>query len=106
MASTYGLYQTFASHEEKEDLTIDEKLEVKESIKSMTIEQKKAVLFLIIEHAKIEDGYIYSSEDFSLPYGLVQYNLNNVHFELDSLPIPLKWVLFKFTKLLKNEITP
>lgn len=108
MSSTYGLYQTFLSTQEHpmEDLGMDEKIEIKETIRSMTLEQKKAVFYLIIEHAKIEDGYIYATEDIHLPYGLVQHNINNIHFNLENLPIALKWILFKFCKLLKNEITP
>lgn len=105
MTSTYGLYQTFSNHEQKDDLSLDEKIYMKEIIHSMTLEQKKAVLFLIIEHAKIEDEYVYNSENFSLPYGLSQPRINSLEFELDNLPIKLKWILFKFSKLLKNEIS-
>lgn len=101
--TTYGLYQTFSSDMPDDDLNYEDKLYLKESIKTMTVDQKKAIFLLIIEHARLTEQFNFVPDNLVYPYGINQLG-NNIEFNLDLLPIKLKWILFKFSKLMKNEI--
>lgn len=102
MSQTYGLYQTFSSDTPTKDLSDEEKKELSESFKELKIEQKKAIFFLIIEHAKITEDYIYDSKNIIFPYEMIQ-NENAIEFDLEKLPIKLKWILLKFSKVIDKS---
>lgn len=103
MSHSYGLYQTFSSDTPIEDLSISDKREIKENFETLDTEQKKAVFFLIIEHAKLTDNYIYDPNNIQYPYDIFQNSDENIEFDLEKLPIKLKWILWKFNKILDKS---
>jgi hypothetical protein len=58
-------------------------------IKTLTKEQKEACVLLIFEHSK---------EINTIPYKGVQTN-DNLSFKYTNFPEELKWILYKFTKI-------
>jgi|694.fasta_scaffold73514_2 hypothetical protein len=102
MSQTYGLYQTFSSDTPEKDLSEEEKKELDLTFKILNTEQKKAVFFLIIEHAKITEDYIYDPKNIIFPYNMIQ-NENSIEFDLENLPIKLKWILLKFSKIIDKS---
>jgi hypothetical protein len=99
----YGLYQTLYSEEYTTEIFSPEnKAELLKNMKKLSYDQKKAFLLLICEHAKITDGLGYTDNDIILPYSIVQKN-NDVMIDLSSLPNEVKWILWKFIKVIQNE---
>lgn len=103
MSKTYGLYQTFSQNTPEDDLSEKEKKELKDFLLNLELDQKKAVFFLIIEHAIINDNFSYDpKKQLELPYDLLQ-NEKNLEFNLENLPINLKWILWKFHNMIFNQ---
>jgi len=103
MSKTYGLYQTFSLNTPEEDLSEKEKRELKDFLLNADSDQKKAVFFLIIEHAILNDNFSYDPKNqLILPYDLIQ-NEKNLEFNLENLPINLKWILWKFHNMIFNQ---
>ena len=104
MSKSYGLlYQTFSSSDTPtEDLTVSQKCELKKNLENLNQEQNKAVFYLIIEHAKITENYIYDQETKIFPYDMYQDGLS-MKFYLEKLPVNLKWILWKFNNLIVNQ---
>lgn len=97
---SYPLYHTLDKNLKKSDLSSSQKEELlkKLSDASTSDETKKAVIMLIVEHAKIADGVQVDMENFILPYSAEQRG-KDVQIDLEKLPIPLRWILWKFMKL-------
>lgn len=99
----YGLYQTLNNKIPKSDLKADQKIELTKFVDSCTSEQKEAVILLICEHARINDGYLYSNKgEINIPYG-GKIEGSNLQFEWKKTPIHLRWILWKFTQIGKND---
>ena len=99
----YGLYQTLYSEEYNVEIFSPEnKAELLKNIKKLSYEQKKAFLLLICEHAKISDGLEYADNDIILPYSIIQKN-NDVVIDFLSLPNEVKWILWKFIKVIQTK---
>lgn len=109
MSKTYGLYQTFSLNNPSNDLSILEKKQLKENLLKLDLDQKKAVFFLIIEHAKITDNFSFDpSKTLILPYDISHNEASedaeeNIEFDLEKLPIKLKWILWKFNLMIYNQ---
>ena len=64
--------------------------------------KKTAVVMLIAEHARIEDGFVFDPSAFDMPYGMEQAG-NDVKFDMSDLPPKLAWMLWRFMGLSTNE---
>jgi len=97
---SYSLYHTLNKNLKTTDLSASQKkaLTGKLSNSEMSLETKKAIIMLITEHAKTADGMHIDSENFSPPYNVKQLG-KDVHIDLEELPVPLKWILWKFVNL-------
>ena len=95
VSSMYPLYHTLNKNIESRDMTKQEEYSMTERIKSMEEPSIKAILMLIIEHSRINgDGEFYSN-NIVLPYNGSQ-NEKDVVFQINKLPIRLKWIIWKF----------
>jgi len=85
------LYYTLNSNISKKDLPEGKKIELIKKISKLNQEQIEAFFLLICEHQKIENGIDYKS----IPYGGIKQK-SGVQFDLQSFPIQLRWILYKF----------
>lgn len=95
------LYYTLNSNLKKEDLKKSQKKELIEFIKKINSKKtdenyqiKKAVILLITEHYSAT-GNEFDLACIKLPYDLEQSE-DSVKIDIDLLPIPLRWILYKF----------
>lgn len=97
---SYPLYYTLNKNLKKTDLTEDQRDRLLTTFSgSLSDEEtRKAVIMLIVEHAKAADNIPIDIENFTLPYDIEQRG-KDVRIDLEKLPVPLKWVLWKFMKL-------
>lgn len=99
---TYGLYQTLNQGISSRELSDDKKRRLTRRLKKASSDQKEAVLLLICEHARINDGYEISDQNTAdLPYGLVALS-EGLEFELDKLPNALQRILKKFIDMTRS----
>lgn len=97
----YPLYHTLNKKLKKRDLSAEERKELIGGLSRLKEDEKNPVIMLIVEHSKIADGTVFDSANIVLPYGVEQKG-KNVVISLDKLPIPLKWILWKFVNRGKN----
>lgn len=98
---SYSLYHTLNKNLKNTDLSASQKKVLLEKLSDPQIlseETKKAIIMLVIEHAKTADGMKIDSENFSLPYNVKQIG-KDVHIDIENLPVALKWILWKFMNL-------
>ena len=93
----YPLYHTLNKNVSDSELTEKENTLLLEKIVKANVDKKKAVILLIIEHAKEEGIISVSPEEIELPYGLSQKG-EDVHIPIEKLPTILKRILLKFLK--------
>ena len=99
---SYPLYHTLDKNLKKSDLTATQKKDLlKKPSNIENDETRKAVLMLIVEHSKIVDDVRISPENFILPYNISQ-NKKDIYIDLENLPIPLRWIIWKFMNLSTN----
>lgn len=91
----YGLYQTLDYDTPKKDMRSSDKKLLTKNLLKLDDSQKEAVLLLICEHARINDDYIWNNDENTLPYNL-KYDKIELMFDVNELPIKLKWILNKF----------
>lgn len=96
---SYPLYHTLNKNLKKNDMNKTEKDKLKKKLGSLKDDSsKKAVILLIVEHARCVDDFYIDIEKPTLPYGMKQRQ-ENLEINMDKLPETLKWVLWKFAKL-------
>jgi len=88
------VYYTLNVNIPKKDLSAAKKRDLLERIERLETEQREAVFLLICEHYKSESGL--DLDGLTLPYD-GEKKKKGVEFDLDKLPIPLRWILYKFT---------
>lgn len=98
--SDYSLYYTLNKGVKKTKVPLKEQNEFLAFIKSKNLdpEKKKAVLLLVVEHARYCDGYIFSPKNIILPYGIKE-DESGVTMDLSKMPNELVWILYKFSKM-------
>lgn len=96
---SYPLYHTLNKKLKKSDLTAEQK---KTLLKKLTDVEKEdtmvAIVMLIMEHSKEADDMQIDPEKFVLPYGVKQAG-KDINIDLENLPIPLRWILWKFMNI-------
>ena len=95
---SYPLYHTLDKNLKKSDLTAIQKKALLEKLVETNEDTKKALVMIIVEHSKVADDVQVDPENFILPYDIKQ-NGKDVHIDLENLPIPLRWILWKFMNL-------
>jgi len=89
--SEIGLYQTLKDIEEKKIKAQDKKNIIKR-LKTLDDLQKEALILLIFEYAKNEDGL---NIENCIPYQ-INYENNDLNIDLNKLPNKLLCILLKF----------
>ena len=92
----YSLYQTFRHNIPEKDLGVGEKKQLSSDVEKLRQTEKNAFLRLILEHARIADGY--DSSSGSLPYDGKDTE-EGPAFEVENLPRALRWILLRFLKV-------
>ncbi len=106
----YGLYQTLTSTSfddsklSQKDLSTDQKKELLCKLSAINKAQTDAIFMLIIEHARINNEFIYDQTNMKLPYGLEQKS-KIIVFDLKNLPISLRWILWRFSNVIVGTST-
>lgn len=99
--SHYLLYETFSRETiPKKDLSAKQKAELAGLFDDLDEDYSKAILGLICEH------YSRSNRDRNLtelPYSIEELDDGSVSVDIKNLPAPLRWILWKFSKVLKQE---
>jgi hypothetical protein len=92
----YSLYQTLSVNIPKKPLTENQQKTLRINIvKKLNDDQRIAILKLIVEHARIEDGY--DGDIQNLPYGgKIKNDEVTIDFGYEDLPIKLQHILWKF----------
>jgi len=98
---SYSLYQTFRHNIPEKDLSVIEKKQVESDVNELGYDEKNAFLRLILEHARVADGY--ESSSGSLPYNGEDTD-DGLAFELGNLPRGLRWILLRFLKVCKSQV--
>lgn len=105
----YGLYQTLIAGLQPIQFTktMSEKLHghIKGICERGIEREKEAMFMLICEHARLNDGFSYSSDGrYDLPY-LIQTDdkTGDVIFDLYNLPDVLKAILLKYAQLIETQ---
>jgi len=98
---TYPLYHTFKNVKDTE-MKKSENTKLIKKLETLDEESKKAVILLVIEHAKVVDEFVVNIEKIKLPYGMKQIG-DDVELNIDKLPNLLKWILWKFLNLSVSE---
>lgn len=100
-----NLYDSLSYNIPIEDLSIAEKQDLTESVKNFNAEQKELVYRLILhDYVKTRP-----STKVIFPYKTKQITPNSLEIKVDALPIRLKRILYKFSKIVElseNETTP
>jgi hypothetical protein len=95
---SYPLYHTLNKNLKTTDLSSAQKTKLLAKLSDLDLDKKRAIIMLIIEHAKVSDGVVVKPENFSLPYDVKQVD-KDVCIDLENLPISLKWIIWKFIEL-------
>jgi hypothetical protein len=85
-----SLYYTLNTNFPDRKLNKEERQFLLDKMKTLTKEQKEACTLLIFEHSK---------ERETIPYKGVQTE-TQLSFKLISIPDDLKWILYKFAKII------
>ena len=123
----YSLYQTFSQNIPTEPISVKDKKYVVKTAKNFTTTQKIAFIRLILEHNVREtieaknksidkdktqnesDGHIFATRNIlELPYAgkdiiNTEDDLSEIEYDFNTLPKPLQWILFKFTKMSEDD---
>lgn len=94
--NTFPLYNTLAVNIPKKDLTVRQKADFMKKIKDIG-ETGHELIYLLIKHYYIITDFR-DTPTFSLPYGGSTIK-NDICFNLEDLPIPLKHIIYKFVKM-------
>jgi hypothetical protein len=104
----YGLYYTLNSNIDTKKVSKACLLDLKKKIDHLDDEYIKAIILLIIEHAKVNDEFIliknqneYFKDEIdlnNLPYGLCQDSNGATHINLKLLPPTLQHIIHNFVK--------
>lgn len=97
----YGLYQTLNKNLPKQDLKAAQKSHIIERISNLTERESEAVVMLVCEHVRIHENFSYDPENIILPYES-SFDKNTVTFDLKKMPIPLRWIIFKFLEIVEK----
>jgi hypothetical protein len=102
----YSLYHTFSQNIPSENLSAaDKKYIAKQACKTFTESQQIAFNRLILEHSLID---FYSKNegkpsDMSTPPFDGLSDETEITYDINTLPKPLQWILFRFTKMCVEE---
>lgn len=94
---SYMLYHTLNKNLKTTPMSKAESEKLKKKLSGLNEESKRAIILLIIEHSRVVDDFSINIEKLKLPYGMKQKN-SDIEINMDKLPQPLKWVLWKFVK--------
>lgn len=106
----YGLYYTINKNIPSKNMTTRQLNKLKAQISEISdIEHKEALIHLIIEHARVHDGYVIDVEDPTLPYGMesitkskkAKNKVYSLQIDTNSLPPALLWILDKYLSITK-----
>lgn len=94
---SYILHSTFKNLP-THDLSSKQKRKLCKALTSLEDEEKKKAVFLLIaEHARLESGEI-DIGNYIVPYeGVAKHD--NISFNIEKIPISLKWILWKFMNI-------
>ena len=99
--NNYGLYQTLNQNIPKKDLKAAQKTYILEKIISLSQTETEAIVMLVCEHARIQEDFVYDSEDVTLPYD-GSFDKKTVTFDLKNMPISLRWIILRFLEIVKK----
>jgi hypothetical protein len=96
--SDYALYYTLTKSIKSTELAAKQRASLMKFLKNpkLEMEQKKAIILLSSEHARVCDGHVFDPENIEFPYGIYE-DKKGVHFNLKAMPNELKWILYKFS---------
>ncbi len=99
------LYQTLSQEDTKKPFTKAQLATLHKKLQDdALLDEKKAILVLICEHARLEGKFTYTSEtEQTLPYDIAVDDMGDPTFDLESLPPKLRWILFKFLSVIENS---
>jgi len=99
--SEYPLYYTLNKSVKSIDLPTKQKNTLMKFVrmKNLTENQKKAIILLSCEHARVLNNHEFDPENFELPYDIYE-DSKGVHLDLDNMPNELKWILYKFSSMM------
>jgi hypothetical protein len=97
----YGLYQTLNKNLPKQDLKAAQKSHIIERISNLKERETEAIIMLVCEHARIQENFSYDPENIILPYE-GSFDKKTVTFDLKKMPIPLRWIIFKFLEIVEK----
>lgn len=105
--SSYPLYHTLNKNIPAKDLSVTQKQNLKDKIGSCTdSDVKKAIVMLIAEHATVKQDLdvklLAQKKGGALPYKMTQTK-DDVSFDIENLPIELRWILLKFLNVSQNR---
>jgi len=95
---SYPLYYTLNKNLKKTEMKPSEKKKLKEKIENLDDDSKKAIILLLVEHARATEDFTVNIEKIRLPFGLKQKG-KDVEINFEKLPNDLKHILFKFLKI-------
>ena len=99
----YSLYYTLNKSINEKDLSVIQTNKLLEFLNDLNEENKKVILMLIVEFARVEVKYdIKKITENIFPFDGKQIK-NNMKFDLEILPIKLKWILWKFKSIVDKE---
>ena len=94
MKSKYPLYYTLNQNMTNKEISNSKKKKLAEKLNQIEdYNEKKAIVMLIAEHAKVNDDLDIESE--KIPYGILQKS-DDVVIDIDKLPNDLQQILWKF----------
>lgn len=102
---SYGLHQTFNAKIPKRKLAKPLRIKLAEKFNNLDPEQNNAVFMLIVEHARLNEEFVYDPEiKLKLPYS-IQYDAanKNVKVDIEKLPNKLQWILSRFGKIVNKK---
>lgn len=98
MERNYPLYHTLTKVIPSTTMKKTQLSQLKTKLEELDDYSCKAVLMLIAEHSRVEDGQSFDTANITIPYKGNQVG-KDVKFDLEYFPNKLKWVLWKFVNL-------
>ena len=95
MVAHENLYDSLSYNITNDDLNIEEKEYLIDSISTLTQEKKELIYLLMLHDYKKYNP----NSKVILPYKSKQLNNDKIEIKLDSLPLRLKRIIYKFCKL-------
>lgn len=91
-----NLYDSLGYNISNEDLTDEEKIELTEIVEKLDVE-KQELIYLLMLHDYVKTN---PTTKVIFPYKSKQLDDDKLEIKIDALPVRLKRILYKFTKIL------